>query len=143
MFWNENLNPITMQKRETIVHLEVIKKQKRIDNDLGDLSKNKKYISLISLRNQGFRYSELNKIKKIKKYRYHEMSYVLVADLEDIEQCKGSNIIPDSDYIRSTDLAEYLNRSLQEISRLSRKNKWTKKIFQGNAIWYLKSEVLK
>lgn len=143
MFWNENLNPITMQKRETIVHLEAIKKQKRLDNDLGDLSRNKKYISLISLRNQGFKYSELTKIKKIRKYRYHEKSYILVADLEGVEACKGSKVIPDGDYIRSTDLASYLNRSLQEISRLSLKNKWTKKRFQGNAIWYLKREVLK
>jgi hypothetical protein len=147
-FWNTNLNPVTMQPRETMLRFADSDVKSEFKYTQRDLNVDERYISqamAIEILNLGAKkikssLMDLNieaQISIFDRKRFYEKS--------DIQAIQASQSVKKQDtslWISSKDLRQELGLNTMQLWTLAAKNKWKKKKLNGNVNHFLRSEVL-
>jgi hypothetical protein len=147
-FWNTNLNPVTMQPRETIKLFADSDVKSEFKYTQRDLNVDARYISqaiAIEILNLGAKKIKSSlvdlgievQISIFDRKRFYEKS--------DIQAIQASQSVKKQDtslWISSKDLRQELGLNTMQLWTLAAKNKWKKKKLNGNVNHFLRSEVL-
>jgi hypothetical protein len=147
-FWNTNLNPVTMQPRETIKLFADSDVKSEFKYTQRDLNVDPKYISqaiAIEILNLGAKKIKSSlvdlgievQISVFDRKRFYEKS-----DIQAIQACQSVKKQDTSLWISSKDLRQELGLNTMQLWTLAAKNKWKKKKLNGNVNHFLRSEVL-
>jgi uncharacterized Ntn-hydrolase superfamily protein len=147
-FWNTNLNPVTMQPRETMLRFLDSDVKSEFKYTQRDLNVDPKYISqaiAIEILNLGAKKIKSSlvdlgievQISIFDRKRFYEKS--------DIQAIQASQSVKKQDtslWISSKELRQELGLNTMQLWTLAAKNKWKKKKLNGNVNHFLRSEVL-
>jgi hypothetical protein len=147
-FWNTNLNPVTMQPRETMLRFADSDVKSEFKYTQRDLNVDPKYISqsvamdILNLGAKKIKSSLVDlgievQISIFDRKRFYEKS--------DIQAIQASQSVKKQDtslWISSKELRKELGLNTMQLWTLAAKNKWKKKKLNGNVNHFLRSEVL-
>jgi hypothetical protein len=148
-FWTTNLNPVTMQPRETMPRSTDFEgPQNELRYTIRDLNVDEKYISqslAIEILNLGAK-----KIKsaiidlgiEVEISVFNKKRFYKRCDIQAIQAAQSVKKQDMSLWISSKDLRQELGLNTMQLWILSAKNKWKKKKLNGNVNHFLRSEVL-
>ena len=147
-FWNTNLNPVTMQPRETIKLFADSDVKSEFKYTQRNLNVDERYISqaiAIEILNLGAKKIKSSlvdlgievQISIFDRKRFYEKS-----DIQAIQAYQSVKKQDTSLWISSKDLRQELGLNTMQLWTLAAKNKWKKKKLNGNVNHFLRSEVL-
>jgi hypothetical protein len=148
-FWTTNLNPVTMQPRETMPRSTDFEgPQNELRYTIRDLNLDEKYISQVEsmdILNLGAK-----KIKsliedlgiEIEISVFNKKRFYKICDIQAIQSAQSVKKQDTSLWISSKDLRQELGLNTMQLWTLAVKNKWKKKKLNGNVNHFLRSEVL-
>jgi hypothetical protein len=147
-FWNTNLNPVTMQPRETIKLFADSDVKSEFKYTQRDLNFDPKYISqaiaieILNLGAKKIKSSLLNLNIEVQISIFDRKRFYEKSDIQAIQASQSVKKQDTSLWISSKDLRQELGLNTMQLWTLAAKNKWKKKKLNGNVNHFLRSEVL-
>ena len=148
-FWNTNLNPVTMQPRETMPRFKDFEgPQNEFSYTIRNLNFDEKYISqleamdVLNLGAKKIKSSIQDLGIEIEITVFEGKRFYKRCDIQAIQACQSVKKQDTSLWISSKDLRQELGLNTMQLWTLSAKNKWKKKKLNGNVNHFLRSEVL-
>jgi hypothetical protein len=149
-FWNTNLNPVTMQPRETMPRfIDFEGPQNEFRYTIRDLNFDEKYISqslamdILNLGAKKIKSSIQDLGIEIEISVFNKKRFYKRCDIQSIQALQSVKKQDTSLWISSKDLRQELGLNTMQLWTLAAKNKWKKKKLNGNVNHFLRSEVLK
>jgi hypothetical protein len=147
-FWNTNLNPVTMQPRETKLRFLDSDVKSQFKYTQRDLNVDEKYISqvdavkILNLCAKQIKSSLIDLGIEIEISIFNRKSFYEKSDIQAIQASQSVKKQDTSLWISSKDLRQELGLNTMQLWTLAAKNKWKKKKLNGNVNHFLRSEVL-
>jgi uncharacterized Ntn-hydrolase superfamily protein len=147
-FWNTNLNPVTMQPRETIKLFADSDVKSEFKYTQRDLNVDARYISqaiAIEILNLGAKKIKSSLVDlgiEVQISIFDRKRFYHKSDIQAIQASQSVKKQDTSLWISSKDLRQELGLNTMQLWTLAAKNKWKKKKLNGNVNHFLRSEVL-
>jgi hypothetical protein len=148
-FWNTNLNPVTMQPRETMPRsIDFQGPQNEFRYTIIDLNFDENYVSqfdaieILNLGAKKIKSAIMNLGIEIEISIFQGKRFYKRCDIQAIQAAQSVKKQDTSLWISSKDLRQELGLNTMQLWTLAAKNKWKKKKLNGNVNHFLRSEVL-